>query len=277
MQSIPYELYWPSGNPTALTEVAGLTPAERAETAAKIMAADPDVEQVGFVDATRCRLDMMGGEFCLNATRSLAVFLLQRGLLREHEAGVFTGRVSVSGATDLLEVQVKSVGEEWIAAVTLPFENVPSIVALDPGVVLVDLPGIAHLVLDGNRFGPAFGKEAAHQSLQRFHLLDREAAGCINLTESGGLKKIAPYVHVAQTGTIVAETACGSGTLAAYFACCSGMLHFGSEERMLFRQPSGGFISVEPGCSSESRLRVCVGRDPACRTKYLGCRVFSEK
>ena len=73
---LEYTVWDPTKNITLLVS----TPVERgaqAETAARLMAARPQVEQVGFLEpaaapGAELRLQMMGGEFCGNASMSAA-------------------------------------------------------------------------------------------------------------------------------------------------------------------------------------------------------------
>ena len=67
-------------DPTSNITVLVRTPVERAkqpEAAENIMAADRQCEQVGFVEESESgtRLQMMGGEFCGNASMSLAAVM----------------------------------------------------------------------------------------------------------------------------------------------------------------------------------------------------------
>ena len=64
----------PSGNPTILLKAEDVPPARRAEVANAVMSPQHiGGEQVGYIRLKGTpRLDMMGGEFCLNATRAFA-------------------------------------------------------------------------------------------------------------------------------------------------------------------------------------------------------------
>lgn len=99
MRVLPFTKYSPCGNTTILVREASLSPADRARVAAEIIAPGHlEAEQAGYVDtaAPVPRLDMMGGEFCVNATRAFAALLAEEGKLSP-ESGGLGGIVSVSG------------------------------------------------------------------------------------------------------------------------------------------------------------------------------------
>ena len=104
MRVLPFVKYSPCGNTTILIRDTPLVPAARARCAAEIIAPGHlEGEQAGFIDlaAHVPRLDMMGGEFCVNATRAFAVELLREGRLAPEGEGVFFGggeRVRDAGA-----------------------------------------------------------------------------------------------------------------------------------------------------------------------------------
>lgn len=85
---------------------------------------------------------------------------------------------------------------------------------------LVRVPGIAHLVLDAAAHPLPADKDRDTAALfARFGLLGEDAAGCIWLHREPSGLRITPFVWVRGTGTTYAETACGSGTLAASIVC----------------------------------------------------------
>ena len=109
MRVLPFTKYSPCGNTTILVREASLSPADRARVAAEIIAPGHlEAEQAGYVDtaAPVPRLDMMGGEFCVNATRAFAALLAEEGKLSP-ESGGLGGIVSVSGMPERLRVRVR--------------------------------------------------------------------------------------------------------------------------------------------------------------------------
>ena len=125
-EEIKYCIFDPTGNITALVETE-VRAADRAPVASGIMAAHPEVEQVGFVaynDAAfaadtgtdaAVSLMMAGGEFCGNATMcAAALYVIRKGM---PAAGAV--KAKVSGAEAPLSVQVEEIsgaGESPCAA-----------------------------------------------------------------------------------------------------------------------------------------------------------------
>lgn len=257
MRILHFLKYSPCGNITILIKNTSLSPHERALAATEIISpAHLGAEQAGYVDTTGAlpRLDMMGGEFCLNATRSLAVFLLTEGLLTPADTGWHTGKASVSGMTVPLDIKARSVsaagGHLFEAAVLLDLPSPPTIEAPDPGIKLVRVPGIAHLVFDACRHPlPSAGEKAIPAYLRRYGLEHEEAAGCIWLhrpLSPERLSAITPFVWVRATDTIYAETACGSGTLAAALVCFQEQ---SDPAPLALLQPGGEALTVTPAVS----------------------------
>ena len=112
----------PSGNPTILLRAEDFE-TDRITVSTQIMNdLHLGAEQVGFINMPDApaqnaffNLEMMGGEFCLNATRAFALLLAQRNLLPEipsakESAGIktWTGEITSSGVNHKIEVQVKA-------------------------------------------------------------------------------------------------------------------------------------------------------------------------
>src|SRR6185369_17666614 len=100
MKKIKVTILKPAGNDTALVE--GI-PArkDRKKINDKIMQLFPKVEQVGFYKTTRTpRMEMAGGEFCGNATRSFA-YLFFKG---KKNKGLF----KASGVSQFLNAGINS-------------------------------------------------------------------------------------------------------------------------------------------------------------------------
>ncbi len=242
----------PSGNVTILVRDASLSPLERAASAAELMGpGHVAAEQVGFVDihAVPPRLDMMGGEFCMNATRSFATLLHDEGLLELGQDGWFHGTVSVSGMKEPLQVRVRGEAgvSEAFALIDLPEQ--PPLRRVAEGIHEVRVPGIVHLVLNAEHHPlPADWEQHTKTLFERFRLMDEEAAGCIWLKGDGegGGPSLTPFVRVRETGTTCAETACGSGTLAAAAVIWD---ENGDRMPLCIRQPGGDSLIVSPEAS----------------------------
>ena len=99
-KNFDFELLNPSGNITAL--VVKNYPREKyQEISNGIMKNNPKVEQVGFLKKysdSIFRLEMAGLEFCGNASRAFACFLLKDKYITSNKF-----KMSVSGYDDLIE------------------------------------------------------------------------------------------------------------------------------------------------------------------------------
>lgn len=248
---IPFWKLTPGGNPTILLRSEDVPPQHRAAAARAVMSPlHIGAEQAGYIRLSGSpRLDMMGGEFCLNATRAFALLLARAGLLRQ-ENGALAGEVEVSGVSDTVAVRVleadKSApcGSLPFAEACLRFRQLP---VPEPcgDLFLVRVPGIAHIIQAG-----AFPREETLAALcaeQRAQcgVEQEEAAGHVWLgsaRETAGdcAFSITPVVWVRDTDTLCRETACGSGTLAAalFEHARSGATRFS------IVQPSGCALSV---------------------------------
>lgn len=219
MFSIPFHKMSPGGNTTILVPHSAVDAPRRAEVATRLMhTLHLGAEQVGFIDmaAPTPRLDMMGGEFCGNACRCLAALLLLEGRVAVDGHGAGTGHIASSGVSTPVHFTARHLPDGTVdASIRMDLPALPAIVDITPGMSLVPLPGISHLLLDlAVHPYPEHPGETVPGILQRYGLDEMPAAGCIWFGADGGRRFIRPVVYVRDTATIHEETACGSGTLA---------------------------------------------------------------
>lgn len=228
-------------------------------------------EQVGFVrlpekevngDETGVHgvLEMMGGEFCANATRSLAAALaFQRRLGNQKEDGSQTYSLKVSGVQAPISCHVTATNREGVyqsaarlplplAVETLHFQPPQRLQSQQPleeqqpdqplTGTLVTFPGIAHLVLQAKVEDPEGFFPCLLEALkERRH----EALGlmCYDPHQS----RMEPLVWVRATDTLIWERGCGSGTAAVGVALA---LEAQKTIQQTIHQPGGALeISVE--------------------------------
>jgi diaminopimelate epimerase len=231
----------PGGNPTILV-LDPVSPAERAGIARTLMdAGHIQAEQVGFLDldARPVRLNMMGGEFCGNASRATAAVMAREGAGLAPCRDGLRGELSVSGADAPVAVMVEESGECW-AEMPMPDLAGDGAPELEPGIAVVRVPGITHLLLDENRHAfPADFAGAAAALRERFGL-DGEAVGCI-WYRTEPFCAIRPVVWVRSTASTHYETGCGSGSLALALWLGHGK-KFPMDLQIM--QPSGNPIGV---------------------------------
>ena len=169
-EELKYCIFDPTGNITALVETE-VRPADRAPVASGIMAAHPEVEQVGFVayNDSACEaadaavsLMMAGGEFCGNATMcAAALYAERRGMPADGAV-----KVKVSGAEAPLTVQLaRQLSDESAAGgasgaagnETAPAAMYAAAVTMPPAIGIEKIGSAARA---GSEEGTASGKDA---------------------------------------------------------------------------------------------------------------------
>jgi len=237
MQKLSYVKCSPGGNITVLvfTEVQRK---RQPDVARHIMALMPDVEQVGFVEKpdnpqAAARLQMMGGEFCGNATRALAWVLTKKNWpeLAPHDGNVV---LEVSGAKRLLNAQITG----SMVRVEMPIKHELESVRQIRDRTVVDLEGISHVIVYQSPDSDA--REKADRLLAELGLQEIEAAGVLYCEPREDGIYMTPFVWVRDTATLIQETACASGTVCVALAEAAASRDTQTDLRVY--QPSGGFI-----------------------------------
>lgn len=219
----------PAGNITLFV----LDPVEREQrpqVAARLMAMPAlHADQVGFLCPPAAggdgRLEMMGGEFCGNATRALGL------LMAKNRGDVTSVRLEVSGCHHLVTVDTDPAAGTARAEMPLPLEVRRETVDGHEG-TLVNLGGIVHLVTEDAAPAMEFFQKA--EPLLK-SVPGPEAYGVIFLDREKDA--MTPLVKVPATDTLVWEGSCGSGSLAAAVAQSQGAPD-GVFQRC-YRQPAG--------------------------------------
>lgn len=235
----------PAGNMTGLVLTA-VEPQRRAALAAAMMARCPEgLEQIAFVDEESLsgplpRMDMMGGEFCGNATRAFALLAARRR--GQGERSLY---VSVSGAAAPVRVELEEERGHAYADMPLPW-GVGEILLEGRRIPVVRMEGIAHAVLTDTAPSP----ELARRALEA---MPREEAQGVLFVQG---KKMTPLVHVAATGTSVWESSCGSGSVALAWHLARGMAD--GVHGYAFEEP-GGVLSVRVTMRGGRAVRAVMG------------------
>ncbi len=251
-------------NPTQNMTILVETPVPRAkhgEVARLLMAGDSVcAEQVGYIEIAEnpkadARLQMMGGEFCGNASMSLAALLAMREGLADGEKRNYT--LEVSGADGIVSCTVMRNKEAFIGEVDMPLPY--KIGMAEQGYPAVFFPGIVHLIVPEDALSPA---EAERLAPMWCSALNADALGLL-LTDKA-LMHMRPLVYVRSCDSSVWERGCGSGTaaLGAYRACSTG-----SDAEVNVSQPGGticALAKIENGQIISLRIRgrvapVCAG------------------
>ncbi len=232
MRYLSYVRLDPTGNITCL--VLDEVPAEQRTVVTALLM--KRCEQVGYLTrpadpAAAARLEMMGGEFCGNASMAAAAWLArQRGAREETVVPL-----EVSGARGLVDCRVRPLPDgafEGTVAMPPVLEVFP--LSLDGReLTAVRLEGIVHLILEDQ----PMEKRAAEQLLQAAaRQLPDAAIGLLQWDSAA--RFMTPLVWVRGSGTLVWETGCGSGSTAvgAWLALRDG------GARQEIRQPGGTIL-----------------------------------
>ena len=245
--SIEYYIIDPEGNITALVT----TPVQKSlykETAKRIMAEEPGVEQVGFTDREGgdIKLNMAGDEFCGNATMSAAAL--------DYYLGGDSGKVakSVHIKPDDLTVEVTVSGEKGVfdCKGLMPLPRAINDYTFTAGgkiytFPLVSLDGIVHIIADNS-----LQKSDAESVIKTL-------AGELRVPALGFMifnkdnNTLVPLVYVAAVNTVFFEKSCASGT-------CALAAAQGAPGKTEIIQP-GGVITAElktNGVLIGSRLKI---------------------
>ena len=232
---LSYILADPSGNTTAFV-LSPVAPGQYGPVARAVMEA-LSAEQVAFVH--HGRMDMMGGEFCGNASRSFALWQAlhtEDGRSLRPFSGETIQTVQVSGAPQALTVTLRGASDGLYAAIEMPLPR--RVLPLEQSPLgrctLVEYPGISHLLLEDR------APQDAHVAWAKRLLEELSAeSGCFGLLYLSGAQ-MRPLVYVRDTDTLVWESSCASGTCAVAAALA---LRQNQTLQLELFQPGGSLIA----------------------------------
>ena len=246
------EIQYLLADPTKNITVLVTTPVSRAlqpELASLLLNLEPEAEQVGFVETAadgQMRLQMMGGEFCGNATMSFGAWLCRRAPIGQ------TCRLAleISGTPALVECSITPLDGCFLGTVDMPLPEKIETLRLPLGsetaeLSVVRLPGISHIIVPAKVLTRARAEELIRRWAEVLHA---DALGILLLQEEELC--FDPLVYVTQTDTAVWERGCGSGSAAigAYLT-----KKHGAPQCVSIRQP-GGAIAVTTRCAEDGAL-----------------------
>lgn len=247
--AIKYVTLDPTGNITCLV-LSPVAAKDRPRVTARLM---DRCEQVGYLlpagqPGTRARLEMMGGEFCGNASMGSAAWLARQAGLADQTETVIP--LEVSGAEEIVSCRIRREGESWLGTVNMPLpENMAEIELDGKQMTAVFLPGMTHLILPLSDLGK---KEA--EALLRKAALRFSAPALGLLLWDGARAFMTPLVYVRGSETMVWENACGSGTTAI---ACWMTVKAGHSMETAVGQPGGilrAAAEIRDGMIREIRL-----------------------
>ncbi len=199
----------PAGNITAFVLNEDVKREDYIEISNKIMAIEKyKVEQVGFIHTSEKtgeeRMDMMGGEFCGNASRSFGLYLAKKRGLH----GKNTVSVDVSGTKDPLSVEVDT--DIMHAKTTMPLpQRIDYIEFEGKSIPAVVFEGIVHLITMDIEINEAVFERIKAVVTEKYA---PEAFGVMILKKAE--EYITPIVYVKETNSTIYESSCGSGSIA---------------------------------------------------------------
>ncbi len=249
MKAYRYVTLDPTGNLTCLV----LDPVLDEDRKEVIHALIRRCEQVGFLlpcegSGTAARLEMMGGEFCANASMAAACYLARERSL----PGPSEVLLEVSGASKAVPCRVRPLEDgTFEGTVTMP--PVVETAYLDLGAFcaeVVRLEGIAHVILEDI---PLEKDRAEALLLSIAEQLPDPAAGLL-LWDSKA-RFLRPLVYVRESGTLIWESGCGSGSTA--LGVCLALRRGDGVTLTDIRQPGGTLrasVSVQNGTAESVRL-----------------------
>lgn len=238
IDNIDYKILNPGGNKTAIVIGNEYSKEEKKQINDSILNENSDVEQVGFIDTKENKLEMAGGEFCVNATRC-AIWQYLEGKQGEIELVVSGCKNKIKGGITKEKIVYVDMQIDKKITDLIDIEGIFNLVKLD-GILLAVVNEkdskefIRSLREDENK-----AKKELKEIMSKFDT-EEKALGIILLEKEETETKINPIIWVKEIDTLYYETACGSGSLATaiYKKYSEGI------ENMGVVQPSGYTINV---------------------------------
>lgn len=181
-------------------------------------------EQVGFITASSkdseiVKLEMAGGEFCGNATRSLGALLVYNGhpSVKKND-NKYTIRVECSGAEGILECEVIKTESESIfySKVTMPTPTKIHKITIkreeEYHLQAVHFHGILHFVVDSKKIKDKDDFFKIIKEEVELNYKEYDAFGIMFYNEEDNY--LEPLVYVKNIDSLFWERSCGSGSCA---------------------------------------------------------------
>lgn len=237
MENENYKILNPGGNKTAIVIGNQYTQSEKMQINNKILKENLDVEQVGFISQNENRLEMAGGEFCINATRC-AIWQYLKGKEGEIELTVSGYKNKIKGG----------ISQKSVYANLEINKKIDRIINICGIFNLINLDGILLAVVDEEnskkyikslKENEEKTKKELKEIMKSFYT-EENAVGIILLEKEKNKIKINPIIWVKTIDTLYYETACGTGSLATaiYKKYTEGI------NKIEIVQPSGYSINI---------------------------------
>lgn len=237
---IKYKILNPGGNKTALINGNEYTKNQKKLINKMIMDKYSQVEQVGFLSNKINRLEMAGGEFCMNATRC-AIYEYSKE--NKEKVGL-----SVSGTNKKLVGRI--LNDNKVEVKLDIGKNIDDLIEIKNDFTCIKIDGILIAVLDEEKSKKYIQKLRENEEKTKNELKElmitklkckEKAIGIMLLEKEIGKIKINPIVWVKEIDTVFYETACGSGSLGT--AIYNYLKN--KDKKIELVQPSGYSINIE--------------------------------
>lgn len=277
MKKIRYTKLSPTSNMTILVETN--IPVRIQKQLAKKIMSDGHIggEQVGYIVPTANKianygLRMMSGEFCGNATLSLACWAMNRELPEAVAGDTKEYLLEVSGATDLITCVIEKEVKGYYGTVDMPlpnaiFEKKFTYRQKEYVLPVVEFKGISHIIFDEDFLGEASG-QAVEEMAKLWSKEMGEVFGillvsfdCDEFMEDDEdeyddlmYTNIIPYVYSQDIGGIW-ENSCASGLSAVG---CFLANHYSDDMNLKFKFPAG-YMNLNIKYKDDNIKKVSIG------------------
>lgn len=214
-------------------------------------------EQVGYLSkgtgGAVYKLEMMGGELCVNALRSL-------GYLHYLQTKETDFKLTSSGSDSVFRILINNCSPE----VSLKFDMIIEHINLSKSLSLIKLQGIAHFVeeIPDVVLSEKQMLDRHAQILEKYsaHLGHIEAVGYVPYKlDDNGVISIVPLVYVIETDTRIFESSCGSATVAVSVHQQSN--NSGEKGSYSIKQPSEAIFVVDLEKHAQDSYNVTISSD----------------
>ncbi|WP_458403405.1 hypothetical protein [Methanobrevibacter sp.] len=240
MKKIDYKIFNPGGNITALVKCTNFTEKQKRLINRFIMEKHLDVEQVGFLSNEGYRLEMAGGEFCINATRC-AIYEYSRMNKSNIE-------ISVSGTNK--NIMGRVLNNNKVEMRLDICKKIEDLIEVKDVFTYVKIDGILIVIFDEEKSKEYIRRLKENENLVKKEMKEfmikniqttEKAIGIMLVERVLDKIKINPVVWVKDIDTVFYETACGSGSLGTAIY----NYYINKEEKTEIIQPSGYSISIQ--------------------------------
>ena len=222
------------------------------------MSDNPKIEQVGFVTQLTDKnydfsVEMMGGEFCVNAARSAAFLYFE-------QTGKRGTSFKISGLTSVVRAAVNN----NVISLFLSPSLFKSSKKIEEG-WLIDLQGSRFIVTEDKK-----NTLKPKEVIVKYDNSEVPAIGLVYLLPIESRKyRINPWVYVRKTDTLLNESACGSGSIVA---CITKIENVNRKSIFLVIQPSGSLYEISLAGDNNKLAPIVISGS----VDYLGKGALSE-